>query len=414
METPSTVTDSAGWGLGFKQFLTNGAECINTAQGGRSSTETGLASRSATDHSGFARGFRLSSELVAGVQFLRGLVAHLHVVDTGCAIGGIDRLDEIVVEFVIVHEPAVADGAIEHLDFGPVGNPALDGVFPPSAKKANCKVYFSPLAATLVASTLAAAFAALKPLRLAIVFMQPVSERGPAGIEELESQTVNLLSFQPISRSSEGARMLRTAAQKDGFVLAHQLVNGDVYADMRIGNELHALGFKTRRQFSIRTLIESLQVQRQPNRMGFLAETAPPGETCGSARWPRNARLRFEPRGVATMRKGAAVFCVRRTASDNWASCSAARPLSPASSSVRYCGTASSPSQFARRCGASIRPSTRTSRGSAGLSSTIRPSRRAWRCAVSARRALPRAQMIVHMAATSQAASSSSDAGVSG
>jgi pectinesterase len=33
----STVTDNAGWGLGFKQFLTNGAECINTSQGGRSS-----------------------------------------------------------------------------------------------------------------------------------------------------------------------------------------------------------------------------------------------------------------------------------------------------------------------------------------------------------------------------------------
>jgi len=33
----STVTDSAGWGLGFKQFLTGAAECINTAQGGRSS-----------------------------------------------------------------------------------------------------------------------------------------------------------------------------------------------------------------------------------------------------------------------------------------------------------------------------------------------------------------------------------------
>ena len=25
----STVTDNAGWGLGFKQFLTDGAECIN-------------------------------------------------------------------------------------------------------------------------------------------------------------------------------------------------------------------------------------------------------------------------------------------------------------------------------------------------------------------------------------------------
>jgi len=33
----STVTDNAGWGLGFKQFLTDGAQCINTSRGGRSS-----------------------------------------------------------------------------------------------------------------------------------------------------------------------------------------------------------------------------------------------------------------------------------------------------------------------------------------------------------------------------------------
>jgi pectinesterase len=33
----STVTDTAGWGLGFKQLLSDGAECFNTAQGGRSS-----------------------------------------------------------------------------------------------------------------------------------------------------------------------------------------------------------------------------------------------------------------------------------------------------------------------------------------------------------------------------------------
>src|ERR1017187_1227224 len=33
----STVTDEAGWGLGFKQLLTDQAECVNTAQGGRSS-----------------------------------------------------------------------------------------------------------------------------------------------------------------------------------------------------------------------------------------------------------------------------------------------------------------------------------------------------------------------------------------
>lgn len=33
----STVTDNAGWGLGFKQFLADDAECINTSRGGRSS-----------------------------------------------------------------------------------------------------------------------------------------------------------------------------------------------------------------------------------------------------------------------------------------------------------------------------------------------------------------------------------------
>src|SRR5215813_13749455 len=33
----STVTDDAGWGLGFKQFLEDGAMCINTSRGGRSS-----------------------------------------------------------------------------------------------------------------------------------------------------------------------------------------------------------------------------------------------------------------------------------------------------------------------------------------------------------------------------------------
>ncbi|MEY4916403.1 MAG: hypothetical protein RL616_316 [Verrucomicrobiota bacterium] len=33
----STVTDNAGWGLGFKQFLTADAGCTNTSQGGRSS-----------------------------------------------------------------------------------------------------------------------------------------------------------------------------------------------------------------------------------------------------------------------------------------------------------------------------------------------------------------------------------------
>lgn len=40
---------------------------LDQANGSGRSTETSLASRSAADHSAFARGFRLSSELVAGV-----------------------------------------------------------------------------------------------------------------------------------------------------------------------------------------------------------------------------------------------------------------------------------------------------------------------------------------------------------
>jgi ATP synthase protein I len=42
-------------------------------QAGPRVSETGPAARSATDHSGFARGFRLSSELVAGVLVGAGL-----------------------------------------------------------------------------------------------------------------------------------------------------------------------------------------------------------------------------------------------------------------------------------------------------------------------------------------------------
>jgi pectinesterase len=33
----STVTEKSGWGAGFKQFITDGIECANTAAGGRSS-----------------------------------------------------------------------------------------------------------------------------------------------------------------------------------------------------------------------------------------------------------------------------------------------------------------------------------------------------------------------------------------
>jgi aspartate-semialdehyde dehydrogenase len=78
--------------------------------------------------------------------------------------------------------------------------PALDPILsPPSGGSA--KLYFSPPAATLVACTLSAALAQFAARRLSLVFLQPVSERGQSGIEELEKQTVDLLSFQPVTQT---------------------------------------------------------------------------------------------------------------------------------------------------------------------------------------------------------------------
>jgi len=82
--------------------------------------------------------------------------------------------------------------------------PALDSVLPPpfhanrSAKDG--RAYISPSAPAQAAISLAAALNASGGRLHSMIFLQPVSERGQAGIEELESQTVKLLSFQPIGQ----------------------------------------------------------------------------------------------------------------------------------------------------------------------------------------------------------------------
>ncbi len=82
--------------------------------------------------------------------------------------------------------------------------PALDALLPPPPAQTSPQVagrlFLSPSAPAIVACSLAAALAGFKVERLALVFFQPVSERGPAGIEELERQTVKLLSLQPIGQ----------------------------------------------------------------------------------------------------------------------------------------------------------------------------------------------------------------------
>src|ERR1700675_2541676 len=80
--------------------------------------------------------------------------------------------------------------------------PALDG----SLASADAKVvpgepqslFLAPSAPADVAISISAAFAPVGLTRLVLAFFQPVSERGREGVEELESQVVKLLSFEPI------------------------------------------------------------------------------------------------------------------------------------------------------------------------------------------------------------------------
>jgi aspartate-semialdehyde dehydrogenase len=77
--------------------------------------------------------------------------------------------------------------------------PSLDAALSP-AHSPGAKLFYSPGAAAIVACTVAAALRHFRVPRIAAVFFQPASELGTPGIEELESQTVKLLSFQPIAR----------------------------------------------------------------------------------------------------------------------------------------------------------------------------------------------------------------------
>lgn len=65
----------------------------------------------------------------------------------------------------------------------------------------------SPSAAAIVAASAAAGLERFRPSRLVMVFLRPVSERGQEGIDELERQTVSLLSFRAVSEEVYGAQV---------------------------------------------------------------------------------------------------------------------------------------------------------------------------------------------------------------
>ena len=66
----------------------------------------------------------LPGAVLGGREELLGrLVADLHVVDAGLDACLVNRLDETVVEHVVVDQTAVANRAVEDLDFRTVGDP---------------------------------------------------------------------------------------------------------------------------------------------------------------------------------------------------------------------------------------------------------------------------------------------------
>lgn len=90
--------------------------------------------------------------------------------------------------------------------------PGLDILLPaPAAEVASAGVkaaagaekialYRSPGAALIIGATISAALLEFNPVRVVMTFYPPVSEADQAGVDELETQTTNLLSFRGIER----------------------------------------------------------------------------------------------------------------------------------------------------------------------------------------------------------------------
>lgn len=105
--------------------------------------------------------------------------------------------------------------------------PALDSLIPPPAGVSlpndHYHTWVAPSTPAIIACSLAAAFAELSPVRLAITFFQPVSERGEAGVSELEAQTVKLLSLQPIPQQVFDTQVAFNVTAKWGAESAEKL-----------------------------------------------------------------------------------------------------------------------------------------------------------------------------------------------
>jgi aspartate-semialdehyde dehydrogenase len=97
-------------------------------------------------------------------------------------------------------------------------------------------VYAIPGAAATAASSLALALRPVKPQFLSILILQSVSEAGRAGIEELESQTSQLLSMQTAGKPIFDAQVAFNTLDRFGPASSHRIL----FARERIQSEVRA------------------------------------------------------------------------------------------------------------------------------------------------------------------------------
>lgn len=86
--------------------------------------------------------------------------------------------------------------------------PSIESILSaPAAKPAEHVIIRAPSSPAIIICAVCAALRPFAPIRVAFTLFPPVSEHGPAGVEELENQTAQLLSLRPLSQSVFGAQI---------------------------------------------------------------------------------------------------------------------------------------------------------------------------------------------------------------
>ena len=108
--------------------------------------------------------------------------------------------------------------------------------FAPQPARPTGRLFAIPSAAAEIILRLSVALQSLRPLAVNAVAFQPVSAAGKPGIEELESQTGQLLSFQPVGKQIFDAQIAYTILDRYGLA-SSQLLAASLEA---IRNEVRA------------------------------------------------------------------------------------------------------------------------------------------------------------------------------